>query len=75
MTNFAANTFETNSRKLEQFLFLHDIHHSSWRKDDDGMTVWAYPKTDEVVRVVDEYRDIVAKRTMNYTERSAARCM
>lgn len=57
------NTFETNSRKLEQFLFLHDIHHSSWRKDDDGMTVWAYDLTPETQRVINEYRQIVAKRT------------
>lgn len=75
MTNFVANTFETNSRKLEQFLFLHDIHHISWRKDDDGMTVWEYPRTKDAVRVVDEYREIIARRTRNQTERSVAKCM
>ena len=56
------NIFETNSRKLEQFLFMHDIRHLSWRKDEDNNTIWAYPDNEEVRRVVAEYRGIVAKR-------------
>lgn len=60
MTN--ATTFETNSRKLEQFLYLHDIFHLSWHKDEDNMTVWVYPNNKEVKRVVDEYREIVQRR-------------
>ena len=55
-------TFETNSRKLEQFLFMHDISHVSWHKDEDNMTVWVYPNTEEVREVVNEYRRIVARR-------------
>lgn len=58
----SAATFETNSRKLEQFLFMHDISHVSWHKDEDNMTVWVYPNTEEVREVVNEYRRIVARR-------------
>lgn len=54
--------FETTSRKLEQFLYIHDIKHISWRKDADNMTVWAYPDTKEVRAVVSEWRQIVARR-------------
>ena len=54
--------FETSSRKLEQFLFVHDIFHQGWHKDVDGMTVWEYQETDELKRVVEEYRTIQARR-------------
>lgn len=56
------NTFETNSRKLEQFLFVHDIRHLSFYKNEDNMTVWVYPDNEEVREVVGEYRRIVARR-------------
>ena len=56
------NVFETNSRKLEQFLFLHDIQHQSFYKDEDNMTVWVYPDNEEVRDVVGEYRRIVSRR-------------
>lgn len=56
--------FETSSRKLEQFLFLHDIRYVSLRKDDDGMTVWGYNPTPETMHIVNEYRDILARRKL-----------
>ena len=65
MTITASTTphvFETNSRKLEQFLFLHDIQHQSFYKDEDNMTVWVYPDNEEVREVVSEYRRIVSRR-------------
>lgn len=63
MTNSTSTKFfETDSRKLEQFLYLHDIRHLSWRKNEDNMTVWKYENTQEVRRVVDEWREIVARR-------------
>ena len=62
MMNDTANTFKTSARKLEQFLFVHDIHHQSFYKDEDNMTVWVYPNTEEVREVVDEYRRICARR-------------
>ena len=55
-------TFETSSRKLEQFLFMHDIQHQSFYKDADNMTVWVYPDNAEVHEVVGEFRRIVSKR-------------
>lgn len=54
--------FETSSRKLEQFLYAHNIKHMSWHKDADNMTVWSYPNTKEVQAVVSEFRQIVARR-------------
>lgn len=54
--------FQTNSRKLEQFLFLHDIFHQGWHKDVDNMTVWEYQETEELKRVVEEFRAIQARR-------------
>lgn len=54
--------FETTSRKLEQFLFLHDIFHQGWHKDVDNMTVWEYQETEELKRVVEEFRAIQARR-------------
>lgn len=55
------NKFETASRKLEQFLYAHNIPFQSWHKNEDGMTVWVYPNTDDVRRVVAEYRSIHCK--------------
>lgn len=66
----ANGVFETSSRKLEQFLFIHDIRHSGWRKDDDGMTVWQYPDTDEVNHVVTEFREIMTRRKLREERRN-----
>ena len=54
--------FETSSRKLENFLYAHDIEAARFYKDIDGLTVWVYPDNEEVRECVDEYRRIVAKR-------------
>ena len=56
--------FETSSRKLEQFLFIHDIHHIGSYKNEDNMTVWQYPYTEEVMEVVSEFRAIQRRRQM-----------
>lgn len=56
------NLFTTRSRKLEQFLYVHDIHFLTWRKDIDGMTEWCYEPTKELFRVVNEWRDIQQKK-------------
>ena len=67
-TTAAKSVFETSSRKLEQFLYVHDIHHQSFYKDLDNMTVWVYPDSEELRDVVDEYRRICVRRR----ERAAA---
>lgn len=54
--------FETRSRKLEQFLFMHDIRFDAWYRDRDGMTVWKYTLDTEGLQVVEEYRCIVYRR-------------
>ena len=54
--------FETTSRKLEQFFFMHDIHHNGFYKNMDGMTVWMYSLDAEGLRVQEEYRRIIARR-------------
>ena len=62
-SNLIMNTFETSNRKLEQFLFVHDIRHSSWyKRESDNMTVWVYPDTAEVQNIVAEYREICRRR-------------
>lgn len=63
--NNATNTntyFTTTNRRLEQFLFVHDIRHERWYKDPDGLTVWVYPQNEEVSHVVNEFRAIIARR-------------
>lgn len=62
ITATSSHNFETNSRKLEQFLFMHDIQHKRFYKNEDNMTVWVYPDNAEVREVVSEYRRIVARR-------------
>ena len=54
--------FETTSRKLEQFFFMHDIRFISFYKNQDGMTVWSYLLDGEGMRVLEEYRRIIARR-------------
>lgn len=56
-------TIRVKSRKLEQFFYLHGIEFISCEKDpEDGMTVWTYERTDEAVRVMDEYREVLRRR-------------
>lgn len=54
--------FETSSRKLEQFLFCHEIRHDGFYKNEDNMTVWMYKKTPEVMEVVKEFRAIQERK-------------
>ena len=54
--------FETDNRRLEQFLFFHDIHFISFYKNQDGYTVWTYLLDEEGLRVLDEWRQIVARK-------------
>ena len=54
--------FETRSRKLEQFLFMHDIHFDAWYRDRDGLTVWKYTLDAEGLMVLEEYRRIIKRR-------------
>ena len=54
--------FQTRNRKLEQFLHFHDIHFITWQKDFDGMTEWLYEPTEELYRVVNEWRDIQQRK-------------
>lgn len=61
-TASSSHIFETSSRKLENFLYAHDIEAARFYKDIDGLTVWVYPDNEEVRECVDEYRRIVAKR-------------
>ena len=69
-TTFA--TFETTNRKLEQFLFVHDIPYLRWyKRPSDGMTAWVYPDTADVQSVVDEYKEICRRRH----ERRTAACV
>ncbi len=54
--------FETDSRGLEQFLFLHDIRFYHTHIGPFGRTWWVYHRTPELARVVEEWHNIIAKR-------------
>ena len=47
---------ETRNRKLEQFFFLHGIDYIAVGKDEDGLTVWRYERTEENVTILREFR-------------------
>ena len=50
-------TLRTMNRKLEQTLFNLGVHHLSWEKIEDGMTVWIYPNTEKVRQIIDWFRE------------------
>lgn len=62
MNNVHMNTFETCNRRLEQFLFIHDIRFKEWYKNEDGLTCWVYPDNMEIREVVEEFRKLDARR-------------
>lgn len=59
-----ARYFETTNRRLEQFFFVHCIEHLSWYKNQEGLTVWVYPATEEVFRVAAEFDEVQEKWRM-----------
>lgn len=54
--------FQTRNRRLEQFLYIHDIRFVSCIKDHEGMTVWLYEPTPELNSVVKEWREIQKRK-------------
>ncbi len=46
----------TRNRKLEQFFFLHGIDYIAVGKDEEGLTVWQYEKTEENITIMNEFR-------------------
>lgn len=62
-------TFKTSNRRLEQFLYAHEIYFISCDKTSDNMTVWTYMQTPELDRVVNEWRSIVARHLQKRPQR------
>lgn len=56
-------TFETTSRHLEQFLFIHDIRWIKTYQNQDNACVWVYFLTPETSRIIEEFRSIIARRS------------
>lgn len=54
--------FETTNKKLEQFLFYHDIFFSASRRSDDGSTVWKYEQTPYLSHVLEEWNLVLTRR-------------
>ena len=55
--------FETSSRKLENFLFAHDIQHIGFYKNElDGLTVWQYKVDSYLEHVLREYKIVLSRR-------------
>ena len=50
-------TIRTSNRKLEQVLWSLGVHHLSWEKDEDGMTVWVYPDNEKVRQIREWFRE------------------
>lgn len=55
-------TITTKSRKLEQFFYAHGVDFTACTKDEEGMTVWVYPATEENRRIVAEFKLGLARR-------------
>ena len=55
--------FETSSRKLENFLFAHDIQHIGFYKNElDGLTVWQYRVDEYFKHVMHEYKIVLSRK-------------
>ena len=50
-------TIRTRNRRLEQVLFSLGVHHLSWEKDEDGMTVWVYPNNEKVQQIISWFKE------------------
>ena len=55
-------TLRTMNRKLEQTLYALGVHHLSWEKNEDGMTVWIYPNNDKVRQIMEWFREANEQR-------------
>ena len=53
----------TKSRKLEQFFFAHGIDYIACTKDEEAMTVWSYPRNEETIRILEEFKLGIARRS------------
>ena len=56
------NEYQTSNRRVEQFLFAHFIPFDRQFKDEQGLTVWVYPRTREVMSVVHEYEQLCRQK-------------
>lgn len=54
--------FETTNRKLEQFLYAHEIFHIGSRTNEDTYTVWQYEDTPELHEIIREFKAVQEKR-------------
>lgn len=58
------NRFLTDDRKLEQFLFAHDVPFDDQTKDDRGHTIWHYAVTQWLLHVILEYYALCERRSL-----------
>lgn len=54
--------YYVKSRKLEEFLHVHMIYWISQDKDEFGDTVWAYEDSEELRRIVSEYKALIEQK-------------
>lgn len=55
-------TIKVYNRKLEQVLFALGVDFLSCDKDEEGMTVWTYPRNEKTEYIVGEFKDASARR-------------
>lgn len=56
------NEYCTSNRRLEQFLYAHFISFDRQYKNEQGLTVWAYHRTRELMMVVHEYEQLCRQK-------------
>ena len=55
-------TITTKNRRLEQFFYAHGVDFRTCTKDDDGMTVWTYDRTEENEHILAEFKTAMNRR-------------
>lgn len=56
--------FETDSRGLEQFLFLHGVRCVRSYQNDAHRTIWVYRIDPFALSVVDEWKTVLKRRNL-----------
>lgn len=54
--------YQIRDKRLEQFLFCHDIFFETSYRDEFGSTVWVYADTELIRSVLMEWKEILKRR-------------
>lgn len=65
MENEFSVTIKTSNRKLENVLYYLGVHYAQCDKNEDGMTVWTYIRTEKVDQIVKWFREECKRKERN----------